>query len=132
ALATALVRMRPRLAAAVQASKACAQLRRFGRDQYGGYIVMTSLLMPVLLGFAGMGADYGVWMHTRQKLQGAAHAAAFSAAMTLTNNIAANASLQANAVTSTQGFTNGVNDVTVTVNQPPTSGTHMTPDAVEV
>jgi len=124
--------MCPCLAAAVQSSEASASLRRFGRDQYGGYIVMASLLMPILLGFAGMGADYGIWMHTRQKLQGAAHAAAFSAAMTLTNNVSADVSLQANAITGAQGFTNGVNDVTVTVNQPPKSGTHMTADAIEV
>jgi Flp pilus assembly protein TadG len=123
---------RPARATTRRAASTRALLRRFSRDQHGGYIVMTSLLMPVLLGFAGMGADYGVWMHTRQKLQGAAHAAAYSAAMTLTGNITANASLQANAVASAQGYMHGAKDVTVTVNQPPKSGNYVSADAVEV
>src|SRR6266571_2914981 len=107
---------------------------RFGRDQSGNYAVLTALTAPVLLGIAGLGTEVGVWSVKHQTMQSAADSGAVSAAVAYYiqgNN--SNLSVQANAVASPYGFVNGTNGVTVTVNQPPKSGTHTTTaGAVEV
>src|SRR2546428_10073911 len=107
---------------------------RFGRDQSGNYAVLTALTAPVLLGIAGLGTEVGVWSVKHQTMQSAADSGAVSAAVAYYiqgNN--SNLSVQANAVASPYGFVNGSNGVTVTVNQPPKSGTHTTTaGAVEV
>jgi Flp pilus assembly protein TadG len=107
---------------------------RFGRDRSGNYAVLTALTTPVLLGIAGLGTEVGVWSVKHQTMQSAADSGAVSAAVAYyiqgNNN---NLSVQANAVTSSYGFVNGSNGVTVSVNQPPRSGTHTTTaGAVEV
>src|SRR5215467_9214868 len=96
-------------------------LVRFGRDQSGSYLVISALLMPVLIGLVGLGTDYGVWLNTSQRLQAAADAAAFSAATLLSGGNGGDVTVQADAIASTFGFTNGANGVAVTVNNPPTS-----------
>src|SRR5207247_9260811 len=76
----------------------------------------------------------GVWSVKHQTMQSAADSGAVSAAVAYYiqgNN--SNLSVQADAVASPYGFVNGSNGVTVTVNQPPKSGTHTTTaGAVEV
>jgi Flp pilus assembly protein TadG len=120
------------LAAAFAAQ--CSLWTRFGRDQSGNYAVLTALTTPVLLGIAGLGTEVGVWSVKHQTMQSAADSGAVSAAVAYYiqgNN--SNLSVQANAVASPYGFVNGSNGVTVTVNQPPKSGTHTTTaGAVEV
>jgi Putative Flp pilus-assembly TadE/G-like len=84
--------------------------------------------MPVLVGFVGFGTDYALWVYTHQAAQAAAESAAVSAA-TAGNNF----TLEGQAVAATYGFVDGSNSVTVTVNQPPQSGSHITTaGAVEV
>jgi Flp pilus assembly protein TadG len=103
---------------------------RFARDQSGSYLIIGALMMPVLIGFVGLGTDYGLWVYTHQSAQSATDSAAVSAA---TDGKAADLTVQANAVTASYGFANGVNGTTVTVNQPPKSGSHTTVvNAVEV
>ena len=100
----------------------------FGRDQSGNFIILVALLMPVLVGFVGLGTDLTLWFYTHQAMQSAAESAAVSAA-----TAAKNLTSEANGVTAAYGFTNGVDNVTVTVNKPPQSGTHTaTSNAVEV
>jgi hypothetical protein len=61
-------------------------------------------------------------------MQSAADSGATSAATAGTNLTS-----EANSVTATYGYANGVNNVTVTVNQPPTTGNYVSnPQAVEV
>src|ERR1700747_3316257 len=107
---------------------------RFRTDQAGNYLIMTALLMPPLIGIVGLGTDYGLWTYTQQNMQGAADSASVSGAWAYvqggTNS--ANA-VQANAVASSYGFANGSNGGSVTVNQPPTSGSYTSQaGAVEV
>jgi Flp pilus assembly protein TadG len=109
-------------------------LRRFRRDEAGSYIVTSALLMPVLVGLVGFGTDYGLYVYQRQRMQGAADVAAFSAATALTFGTGDDVSVttEARAAASAYGFKNGISNVTVAVNQPPKSGTHMVAGAVEV
>ena len=105
---------------------------RFRRDESGSYLVITAILLPVLTGLVGLGTDYGWWLLTRQKMQNAADAAVYSAAVAMTNG-GGNATTQAQGVASVLGFPNGSNGVVVSVNSPPTSGSHTgTTGAIEV
>jgi Putative Flp pilus-assembly TadE/G-like len=108
-------------------------LVRFQRDESGGYLVVSALLMPVLIGLVGLGTDYGVWLNASQRMQAAADAAAFSAATLLTSGNGGDVTTEAHAIASTFGFTDGANGASVTVNHPPASGAHAsTAGAVEV
>jgi Flp pilus assembly protein TadG len=103
---------------------------RFARDKSGSYLIISALMMPVLIGFVGLGTDYGLWVYTHQSAQSAADSAAVSAAA---EGNADNLTVQAGAVTASYGFVNGVNGTTVTVNQPPKNGSHTAvANAVEV
>jgi hypothetical protein len=84
--------------------------------------------MPVLVGTAGLGTEAVWWLYKHKNMQSAADSGAVSAA-TAGSNLA----VQANSVTASYGYANGVNNVTVTVNQPPSSGNYTsTSQAVEV
>jgi Flp pilus assembly protein TadG len=111
-------------------------LRRFRRDQSGAYLIIAGLMMPVLVGFVGLGTDVTLWYNQHRKMQDAADSGAVSAATAYSSrpgNGNDTWTPQANAVASSYGFVNGTNSVTVTVNQPPLSGTHTaTAGAIEV
>lgn len=105
-----------------------ALVRRFIDDRSGAYAVLTALLAPVLVGTAALGTETGWWMYLHKNMLSAADSAAVSAATAATN-----VSIEANAVTAFYGYVNGVNGVTVAVNQPPTSGNYArNAQAVEV
>jgi Flp pilus assembly protein TadG len=101
-----------------------AQMRRMQSDRRGAVAVVIALLaIPVLAGFAAMAVDTSTWSSAQNSAQGAADNAALSALVAagagasstqVTNEALANAALN--------GFTNGQNGVTVTVNNPPKSG----------
>ncbi|WP_245288304.1 TadE/TadG family type IV pilus assembly protein [Bradyrhizobium sp. Ec3.3] len=115
-----------------QASPNCARepgiLRRFIQDQSGSYVIISALLMPVLVGAAGLGTEVGWWYYKHKNMQSAADSGAVSAA-TAGSNLAA----EANAVTAAYGYTNGLNNVTISVSQPPTTGSYVAnTQAVEV
>jgi len=108
-------------------------LRRFSKDESGSYIVIAAFAMPLLIGASGLATEAGLWLYTQQSMQGAADAGAMSAATAYSVGIRSNLSTQADAVTASYGFVDGVNGATITVNQPPLSGTHKsTPGAIEV
>ncbi len=103
-------------------------LQRFARDPSGNYVIAVALVMPVLVGMAGLGTEVGWWLYKHKNMQSAADSGAVSAATAGSNLIA-----QANSVTASYGYANGTSGVTVTVNQPPSSGKFTsTPQAVEV
>ena len=103
-------------------------LRRFRRDQSGTYMIVIALAMPVLVGTAGLGTEAGWWLYTHKNMQSAADSAAVSAA-----TAGSNLNAEADTVTGLYGFTNGTKNVTVTVNQPPSTGNYTSaPQAVEV
>lgn len=109
-------------------------LRRFRRDQRGSYLVVTGLAMPVLVGTAALGTEGGLWYVRHRAIQNAADSAAISAATAYyVQGNTTGLATQGQAVAAGYGYVNGASGVTVTVNQPPTSGPHATtPKAVEV
>ena len=91
------------------------------RDQSGAYAVMFGLMVPVFLGALALGSETGVWYSTQETMQGAADSSAISAAVgVIAGNT--NYALQASAIAASDGFVNGSNGTTVTVNKPPLSG----------
>jgi hypothetical protein len=103
-------------------------LQHFLRDQSGSYVLVVALMMPVLVGTASLGTEVVWWLYKHKNMQSAADSGAVSAA-TAGSNLTA----QANSVTASYGYMNGVNSVAVTVNQPPSTGNYATtPQAVEV
>jgi Flp pilus assembly protein TadG len=54
---------------------------RFWRDRTGAVAVAVAVLLPVLIGFAGLGIEVGLWFAVQRQNQSAADAAAISAAL---------------------------------------------------
>ncbi|QOZ30809.1 TadE/TadG family type IV pilus assembly protein [Bradyrhizobium sp. CCBAU 53421] len=103
-------------------------LKRFARDRSGSYAIIIALLMPVLVGTAGLGTEVAWWFYKHKNMMSAADSAAVSAATAGTNF-----ATEANAITTFYGYANGIGNVTVTVNQPPTTGSFTSSSqAVEV
>jgi Flp pilus assembly protein TadG len=107
--------------------------RRLGRDESGSVIAFL-IVIPVLVGAVAIGVETGQLYRIKRQMQGAADAAALAGSVDRiagqTNTvITADARYEARR----NGFTDGVNTVSVTVNAPPASGTNInTPGAVEV
>src|SRR5215475_9428071 len=104
-----------------QAAPSCARepgiLQRFIQDQSGSYVIISALLMPVLVGAAGLGTEVGWWYYKHKNMQSAADSGAVSAATAYVAG--GDLTAEANAVTANYGYANALNNVTVTVNQPP-------------
>jgi Flp pilus assembly protein TadG len=54
---------------------------RFWRDRRGVVAIAVAVLLPVLIGFAGLGVEVGMWFWIQRQNQSAADAAAISAAL---------------------------------------------------
>jgi Putative Flp pilus-assembly TadE/G-like len=107
-------------------------LNSFLSDQSGSYVLVVALMMPVLVGTAGLGTEVVWWLYTHKDMQSAADSGAVSAATAGSNLFA-----EANSVTASYGYANGVNNVTVTVSQPPIDNPPLPnppypPEAIEV
>jgi hypothetical protein len=104
-------------------SQARAHGAQLLRDRKGGVAVLTAMSLTTLLGFAGLGTEATLWYVAKRNMQGASDAAAFTAStaavagQTSTAYIAA-----ARAVAAQYGYVNGVNGITVAVNNPPSQG----------
>ena len=106
-------------------------LARFCQSERGAVAPIVALLLVVLLGFAGLGIEVGLWQLEKRRMQGAADAAASSAAQAIMKGDSE--SQQARAIAATFGYQNGIDDVTVVVNRPPLQGSKAgVADAVEV
>lgn len=57
----------------------------FLKAERGAIAPLTALLLPVILGFAGLGVDASMWLKERRDLQTAADAAALAAAYQIAN-----------------------------------------------
>jgi Flp pilus assembly protein TadG len=86
------------------------------RNEAGVALVVVALAMVVLLGFLGLGIDQGYFRAVKQRMQTAADAAALAGASELSYS---DVTAAAQADAAANGFTNGANGVTVTVNNPP-------------
>lgn len=98
---------------------------RLSADRRGATAIFTGVAFSAVLGFAGLGTEVGTWYVAKRSMQGAADAAAYSAALAAMNTSPANALsdaiTEARAVSAQYGFANGTNGVTVTVTNPPAS-----------
>jgi uncharacterized membrane protein len=83
------------------------------RDEAGIGLVVVALSMVVLLGFPALALDTSYFRTVKQRLQIASDAAAFAGASELSYREVTSA---AKADAATNGFTDGVNGVTVTIN----------------
>ena len=109
---------------------------RFGdliRDRRGAAALTIAVAFTGLAGLAGLGAEGATWYYTQRSMQGAADAAAHTAATALMMEATSDAAkTQAKSVAANFGFSSGTG-ATVTVNIPPSSGSHKTStDAAEV
>jgi Flp pilus assembly protein TadG len=91
------------------------------KNQSGQALVSTVLALTVLLGFGGLAIDMGALRYEKRLQQTAADAAAVAGASNLTHGGVTSGAQHASAA---NGFTDGVNNVTVTINNPPASGPH--------
>ncbi len=96
--------------------KSRIRCRRLHRDD-GYAIALTGLLIIPILAFTGFAVDLGAWYARAAQIQRAAEAAALAGARYMPNF--SRAEQEARAVATKNGFTNGVNGVTVAVSQIP-------------
>jgi Putative Flp pilus-assembly TadE/G-like len=89
------------------------------KSEAGQALLLMALSMIVLCGFAGLGIDMGYLRYMKRQMQAATDSAALAGAAEVGYGDVTSA---ADADASTNGFTNGVNGTTITVNNPPTSG----------
>jgi Flp pilus assembly protein TadG len=109
-----MYQFRPSLGSSEVRARPTAAYRR------GQILVIVAMLMAVLVGFVALATDVGLLWSERRQMQTATDAAAIAAATALRS--AASISSAARNVASINGFTNGTNSATVTVNNPPASG----------
>ena len=96
-----------------------ARLRR--RRQSGQTLVLGVLTLAVLVGFLGVGIDFGLARHQQQVLQTVADSAAIGGAAELQYN---DVSAGAQKAAALNNFVDGAGGATLTVNNPPLSGPH--------
>ena len=78
-----------------------------------------------MIGLAGLGAEASGWWVTKRNMQGAADAAAYSAAVAKASGATPTSYTNAaRSIAGTFNFNNGTGGVSVAVNSPPTSGSH--------
>jgi Flp pilus assembly protein TadG len=93
-------------------------LRRLLLDRRAAVAAMAAIAFPVVIGTAGFGVDVGYWYVTQRNFQGAADAAAYSAAIDYESGDTSGYQIAAKAVAAQRGVVNGQNGVTVKVYQP--------------
>ena len=96
------------------------------RDESGQALIITALCMTCLFGFAALAADVGVMLREERLVQTAADSAAIAGALEV-NYFPTGKAAAAQAAATQNGFTNGSNGATVTVNTPPLNGPHADP-----
>lgn len=107
-----------------------AQQKGFGkglksRGESGQVLPLVALCLAVLMGFGGLGMDVGFWQYSQRAQQNAADAAAIGGAQQLLHSGCGNSSAATSAAqtdSANNGFTDGVNNVAVHVQNPPSSG----------
>lgn len=94
-------------------------------SERGAVLPLIAVCLALLLGFAGLAVDVGYWEYQQRQQQNAVDAAAVGGAQQLVysncqDSTAADGAAQGDA--SQNGFTDGSNGVTITVQSPPQSG----------
>ena len=103
-------------------SKLWRDLSRFCSDRSGTIAVLTALSLTALVGFAGLGIETTQWYTEKRSIQAASDDAALSAAIAFAKGNTSGYTTEAKSVAGSDGFVDGTNQVSVTVNMPPLSG----------
>src|ERR1700722_10768636 len=94
-------------------------------DESGQTLIFVALSMTVILGFTAMAADVGTLLHDKRNLQIAADSAAIAGAVEeKVSSVTGDIQASGQTASTQNGFTNGSNHVTVTINTPPANGPH--------
>lgn len=100
-------------------------LKRIARDNKGGLLVMTAILMPVLGGFAGLGVDATMWITHKRYIQSMADAGSLAGAYLALSNSSTTqilAGAQNEAARNGLNLGSGPGQDAIVINSPPTSG----------
>src|SRR5437763_6035363 len=93
------------------------------RHNGGQTLVLAALMLTIFIGFVGLASDTGYFFDYRRRMTAAADHAAVAAALEVNRNATSTQVVAvAQAAAAANGFTHGTNNITVTVNRPPTSG----------
>src|SRR5262249_19014495 len=99
----------------------CMKFRRF---ESGQVFVLAAFGLVVILAFTALASDLGYFQSQRRKMQTAADTDAMAGEPEVIACNTANVSSAAKNDATLNGFTDGSNNVTVSVNNPPTSGSY--------
>src|SRR5579863_935716 len=93
------------------------------RSEEGQTLVLTALCMTAMLGFMALSVDVGVLFRAKRCMQTAADSAAIAAAQDyMWNQSTTTAQAAGKAASSTNGYTDSTNSVSVSINVPPLNG----------
>ncbi len=92
------------------------------RGQSGHSLITVTVCMGLLIAFAGLATDVGYLEFVKRGMQTAADGGAIAGAQEILRNQTAQIQPAALHDTSKNGYTDGVNNVSITVNNPPASG----------
>jgi len=103
------------------------------RRESGQAAVIVTLMIVVLCGLAGLAVDEGVFQNDRRRMQAAADSAAIAGDQEILSGNSDQIALAARNDAEKNGFANGSNSISVTVNNPPLIGSYSGDNnAVEV
>ena len=94
------------------------------KKEKGTIIPLAAIVVLTLVAFMGLAFDASYLYFEKRRAQTAADAGAIGGAQELVRGTPVNVTTAARKDTSLNRFTHGTNSVDVTVNNPPTSGTH--------
>src|ERR1700686_2437508 len=101
--------------------------------QSGQTVILVTMILTVLLACGSVACDFGLCENDRRKMQNAADSAAMAGEQEVNAGNADQAVSAAKNDAALNGYTDGVGEITVTVNNPPLSGPHTgDSNAVEV
>src|SRR5438445_2195813 len=103
----------------------CPFVGALGADRGGATAVLLALSLSSVIGIAGLGTEVANWYMSKRTIQGAADAAAYTAATTkAAGENTTDIRNAAKSVAASYGLVDGTGGVTVTVNSPPASGSY--------
>jgi len=84
---------------------------KFWKNKKGNIAVLTALMLPVVVGGAGLGVETGYWYYTQLKLQQAADAAVYAAALELHEGNTSEMLSSATAAATLNGYTTSTDTI---------------------
>lgn len=93
-------------------------ISKLARDESGSYLLLMSVVTPILVGFAGLATEGSLTFYNHRALQSAADAAAYSSAIAYSLNTNADMTTQAKAIVSSYNYVVGTGADQVNVPAP--------------